>query len=94
MASSSVELEFGMKMMAVLVGLVAGAKGLIVVVVVVVEDPSLAAKGRVTVEEAGVLVPEARIRTSTRVVGTSVAMVTPILFFAIGLATPETLASV
>ena len=61
MASSSFELEVGMKMVAVLASLVARMDGLAVAAVVVVEDPSLEAEGRVVVEEVGVLVPEARI---------------------------------
>ena len=44
MASSSIELEVGTKMEAVLTNLVAGAEGLAIAAVEVVEDPSLEAE--------------------------------------------------
>ena len=57
--------------------LVVEVEGLLVAMVVVVEDPSLEMEGRVAAEEAGVLVPKARFRTLARDVEIGVAMVMP-----------------
>ena len=78
MALPSVLLGVRLKMEVGLTDMVVEKEGPSDAVVVVVVDLPLEPKGRVAMEEAGVLMPEARFQTSARDVGIGIAVVTPV----------------